>query len=894
VAGIQSRTHWSTRVFRALLSLYPGEFRDEYGRELAMVFADRYQDATGLPQRIRVCFEAISGLLREAPREHLGLLMNDFRFAARSMRRSPGFAATVVLTLALGIGANTAIFQLINAVQFRTLPVRNPQELAELRVAGGTGRFGVNPTPYGQLTRPVWEEIRKNQQPFSGVFAWTTRGVGVGEISDLKFANGLAVSGDFFSVLGVHPFQGRLLDSADEQVACPSPRAVLSYAYWQRELGGRPLENSTRLKVDGDLYEVVGVTPPGFFGLVVGETFDIALPLCRPRVVAREVFDVNVIGRLRDGWTIDRASAQLNAMSPGIFEVTAPTGYSAESIERFKSFRLGAYSAATGVSSLRERYDTSLRLLFGITTLVLLIACANLVNLMLARAVARQREVSIRLVLGGSRTRLVRQFLAESGVLSLLGAAAGIAIAQNLSRGLVWILSSQESAPGVPPMTLDIALDWRLISFGTLMAAGTCIVLGILPALRASRVDPVSAINAGGRAMTMNRFRFAAERLMVIAQLALSIVLLTGGLLFVKSFRNLVRFDPGMRLSGIAVARFSYQALKLPPERFLDFQRELLAAVTAIPGIRAAGTTSNIPLLGGSWGHGIRIGAATGGAEFTWVSPGYFNAMGIPLLQGRDFTLRDSQGSQRVAVVNEAFVRRFSAGDSIIGQTLQTSPEPRYPSTAYQIVGVIPDTQYNSLRGERPPMVFAPDTQHPAPQPASAIMVYSAMDPATVGATIKRTVTATHPELYVDSVDFQAAIQRGLVRERMLAILAAFFGGLAAILAMVGAYGMISFVVAHRQAEIGIRLALGAKERQVVALIMRQVGWMIVVAIPLGIGIALPAGRSAGALLFGVQAYDVPTFVAACSLLAIVAGIASLIPAWRASKVNPLTSLRSE
>jgi predicted permease len=894
VAENHSRNHWSTRAFRALLGLYPGEFRDEYGRELAMVFADRYRDATGPLQRIAVCVEAICGLLREAPREHLQLLISDFRFAARSISHSPGFAATVVLTLALGIGANAAIFQLINTVQFRPLPVMDPRQLAEVRIVGGNRGFGINPTRYGQLTRPIWQEIQANHQAFSGVFAWTTRSLGVGEISDLKFANGLAVSGDFFSVLGVRPFQGRLLDTSDEQVTCPSPRAVVSYSYWQREMGGRSLDAATRLKIDGELYEIVGVTPPVFSGLAVGESFDIALPLCRPQIIAREVFDVNVIGRLRDGWSIERASAQLNAMSPGILEVTAPAGYSAESTERFRSFRLGAYSAATGVSSVRQRYDTSLRLLFAITTLVLLIACANLANLMLARAVARQREVSIRLALGGSRTRLVRQFLTESGVLAFLGAAAGIAVAQNLSRSLVWILSTQESAPGVPPLTLEITLDWRLISFAALMAAGTCIVLGILPALRATRVDPVSAINTGGRAMTMSRFRFAAERLMVIAQLAVSIVLLAGGLLFVRSFRNLVRFDPGMRQSGITLARFSYQAMKLPPDRFLDFQRELLSEVTAIPGIAAAGTTSNVPLLGSSWGHGVQIGAARGAAQFTWVSPGYFDAMGIRLLEGRDFTLQDTQRSQRVAVVNEAFVRAFASRDSIIGKTLQTSPEPRYPSTAYQIVGVIPDTQYNSLRGERPPMVFAPDTQHPAPQPASAIMVYSAMDPATVGTAIKRTMTARHPELFVDSLDFQATVRSGLVRERMLAILAAFFGGLAVVLAMVGAYGMISFMVAHRQVEIGIRLALGAKKRQVVMLVMRQVGWMLLVAMPLGIGLALPAGRSARALLFGIQAYDLPTFAAACSALAIVAGAASFIPARRASKVDPLLSLRSE
>jgi predicted permease len=888
------RGHWSIRAFRALLAVYPGEFRDEYGRELALVFADRYRDATGALQRIGVWVEAICGLLREAPKEHLQVLVHDLRFAVRSMSHSPGFAATVVLTLALGVGANTAIFQLINAVQFRALPVPNPGQLAEVLIVGGNKGFGINPARYGQLTRPIWEEIRAHQQAFSGVFAWASRNLSVGESSDLRPANGIAVSGEFFSVLGIRPLQGRLLEAADEQSVCPSSQAVVSYAFWERQTGGRRLDQNAVLKINGNLYEIVGVTPPDFFGLAVGETFDIALPLCRPETIRREVFDVSVMGRLRDGWSLEKASAHLDALSPEIFDATAPAGYSADSTARFKSFRMGAYPAATGVSSVRQRYDAPLRLLLGITALVLLIACANLANLLLARAIAREREVSIRVALGGSRARLVRQFLTESGALAVLGAAVGIAVAQILSRGLVWILSTHERVQGSPPLTLEIALDWRLFSFAALVVAGTSVVLGVLPALRATRIDPLRAIKSGGRGMTTDRRRFAAERMIVTTQIAVSIVLLAGGLLFVRSYRNLLTFDPGMRQSGIVVARFGYQSLGLPRERFLDFQRELLGEVSTIPGVAAAGTTSNVPLLGSSWGHGIQVGTATGGAQFTWVSPGYFDTMAIRLLEGRGFTLRDTQQSPRVAVVNQAFVRTFAAGASILGQTLRTNAEPQYPATAYEIVGVIPDTQYNSLRGNRRPMVFAPDTQHPAPQPSSAIMVYSAMDPSVVGQTIKRTMAAKHPGVFVDFLDFQATVRGGLVRERMLAILAAFFGGLAGILAMVGLYGMMSFVVAHRQVEVGVRLALGAKRRQVVTMVMRQAGWMLLTGVPVGVGLALLAGQSAGTLLFGVEPHDARTLVAASLLLAVVAIAASFIPARRVSKVDPLTSLRSE
>jgi predicted permease len=887
------RRHWSARVFRLLLTLYPGEFRDEYGRELASVFADRYRDAAGTLQRIGVWSEAIYGLLCEAPREHLQLLVLDLRLAARSMTRNPGFAMTVVLTLALGVGANAAIFQLISAVRFRTLPIPNPQQLAEVRIVGNNKGFGVNPTRYGQLTRPIWEEIRMRQEAFSGVFAWTTRNLSVGEMSDPRPANGIAVSGEFFSVLGIRALRGRLLEPADQQTPCPASKAVVSYAYWQREMGGRRFDVTERLKINGDLYEIVGVTPPEFFGLAVGETFDIALPLCRPPIIAREVFDVAVVGRLKDGWSLQQAHAHFDALSPAIFGATVPAGYSAESTAQYKSFRMAAYSAATGVSSLRQRYDRPLQILFGITALVLLIACANLANLLLGRAIARHREVSIRLALGGSRVRLVRQFLTESVALAALGAAVGIVVAQALSRGLVWILSTQERAPGSPPLTLEVSMDWRLVSFAGLLVAATCVVLGVLPALRATRIDLMSAINSEGRAMTTDRRRFAAERMMVMIQIAVSVVLLVTGLLFVRTFRNLITFDPGMRQSGITIVRLGYQSLRLPPERWGDFQRELLAEVSAIPGVEAAGTTSNVPLLGSSWGHGVQVGTAKGGAQFTWVSPGYFTAMGIRLIEGRDFTLRDTQQSPRVAVVNQAFVRRFGSGTSILSQTIRTSAEPRYPSTVYEVVGVIPDTQYNSLRGDPPAMVFAPDAQHPAPQPSSAIMVYSPMPPTAIGLTIKRIIAAKHRGVFIDFLDFQATVGGGLVRERMLAILAAFFGGLSAILAMVGLYGMISFVVAHRKVEIGIRLALGALRWQVVLMVMRQTVWTLLAGVSVGVSFALLTGRSAGTLLFGVEPHDPVTFLAACLLLVFVAVVASFIPAWCASKLDPLVSLRS-
>ncbi|HUK90973.1 MAG TPA: ABC transporter permease, partial [Blastocatellia bacterium] len=384
----------------------------------------------------------------------------DLRHGARLMRLSPGFALVALASLALGIGANTAIFQLIDAVRLRSLPVSNPSELAEVRIDGGNHGLGVNDGAYAQLTRPVWREIRDQQQAFSGVFAWRTSSEDVGEGSDQTSVSSILVTGDFFQVLGLHPWRGRLLQPDDER-GCPWQVAVLSYGYWQRQMGGRDLGPDSKMLIDGNITQIVGVTPPGFLGLAVGESFDIALPFCEPSTeLRRDVFDISVMGRLRPGWTLDRASAQLAAISPAIFDATAITGYRAESIDLYKSFRLAAYPAASGVSQLRNDYDASLLILLGITALVLLIACANLANLMLARASARERETAVRLALGASRGRLLRQFLTESALLAFLGAVAGVALAQVLSRVLVAAFS-----PANEPLKLTITPDWRVMSF---------------------------------------------------------------------------------------------------------------------------------------------------------------------------------------------------------------------------------------------------------------------------------------------------------------------------------------------------------------------------------------------------------------------------------------------
>jgi predicted permease len=636
--------------------------------------------------------------------------------------------------------------------------------------------------------------------------------------------------------------------------------------------------------------EIVGITPPEFFGIAVGDRFDLALPFCQPKDgLRRDIFEVSVMGRLKPGSTIERASAAMAVLSPGIFAATVPPGRDPRTDRMYKHFRLAAYPASTGVSGARETYDKSLWLLLAITGLVLLIACANLANLMLARASAHGREIAVRLALGASRGRLLRQLLAESGLLAGMGCGLGIALSQTLCRVLLWSV-----LPEGQTVELRIVTDWRVLLYASAAAVLSCVIFGALPALRASSASPATAMKAGGRGMTAGRERFSLQRLMVVTQISVSLVLLVAALLFVRSFRNLMTFDPGMRESGIVTGFLGFWQSNLPPQRWLEFKRELLDEVRATPGVLNAATTTNAPLLGSSWEHGVRMGVVEGNSKFTWVSPGYFDTMGIPVVRGRGFNENDTETSTRVAVVNQTFVRRFLGSADPIGHTLRTIQEPNYPSTVYEIVGVIPDTQYNDLRGKTPPMTFAPASQLPAPGPWTGLMIHSNAPPAAMSATIKRRLSARHPDVIVELGDFQKDIRDGLQRERMMATVSGFFGVLAALLAMVGLYGVISFLVARRRNEIGIRLALGAERGQVVAMVMREAARLLAIGVVTGAALSLLAGRGAGSLLFGLKPYDPLTLVAAALLLALIAAVASFLPARRASKLDPMVALRDE
>jgi putative ABC transport system permease protein len=830
----------------------------------------------------------------------LETLWQDLRYGARLLRLKPGFTIVAIASLALGIGANTAIFQLLDAVRLRTLPVHSPQELAEVRITDMTGARGSFSSPYPTVTNQVWERIRTDQKVFSGMLAWSTDGFNLAQNGEARNAQGLWVSGDFFRVLGVSPVLGRVFTAADDQRGCGSPGVVLSYRFWQREFAGDASAIGKKLTLDGHPLEVIGVTPASFFGLEIGRSFDLAVPICSEAIFDKfsrldheSFWWLTVMGRLRPGWKLERAAAQLATISPGIFEATLPPNYPPLNVKNYLGFKLTALPAGTGVSMLREMYSDPLWLLLAIAGLVLLIACANLANLMLARASAREREIAVRLALGASPTRLVRQLLAESLLLAGAGAVLGAILAQDLSRFLVSFLSTRSDS-----LFIDLALDWRVLGFTAGVAVLTCAVFGLTPALRATQTAPGAMLKTAGRSLTASRERFGLRRILVAAQVALSLVLLVGALLFSGSLRKLVTVETGFRPEGILTLNIDLEGLKLPIERWHPYKRELLDRLRSILGVDAAAEVKVVPLSGSAWDNkvwadGRNSGQATTSC-FNLISSGYFQTLGIPLLGGRDFNQHDTSTSPEVAIVNAAFARRLGLGPNAVGKRFRKEATPFVPEKSFEIVGVVKDTKYRDLREDFMPIAYLVTSQDPTPNESDQFLIRSSASAETLVSAVKHAIQQASPLISFDVRIFQTQIEDSLLRERLMATLSSFFGGLAVALASIGLYGIVSYTVVRRTNEIGIRMALGADRSDVVAMILREAAKLVTIGLAAGTLLALGAGLTARALLFGLTPYDPATLAVAVGVLAAVAAVASYLPARRAAGLDPMTALRDE
>ena len=829
----------------------------------------------------------------------LDQFFGDLRYALRTMRASPAFTAVALLSLALGIGANTAIFELVNAVRLRNLPVPNPQELVRIQIRGGNRGMGISGDAF-QLTYPLYLQIRDHQQAVSGVLASSRDGEKflIGEGAQAHQVPGVLVSGDFFQTLGISPEVGRLLAPEDDRPGCASPGVVLGYGFWQTEFGGQPSAIGRRLTVEGHSFEIIGVAPANFTGLEVGRTFDFALPICAQSAVLpawqasplrTDVYWLLVLGRLKPGWTVARASQHLLAISPPLLEATLPVGYSAQSVVQYRQLSLEAVPGANGISFLRTQYETSLWLLLGITGLVLLIACSNLANLMLARATARQREFAVRVALGAPRMRLLRQALCESFLLAVTGSVLGLALSRALSATVTHFLSTEAN-----PLHLDLSADARVLAFTAVVMMAACLLFGIVPAVRASRAEPLAAMKGGGRGLTADRERFSLQRILVVFQVTVSLVLLVGALLFVRSFHNLMTLDPGFRERGILLAYFDVTKLGLSPRASKQFERDLLNEIRRLPQVEAAATTSTVVIGGGMWSLGVRAGNTNWWARFTWVSPGHFALLETPILVGRDFNASDTEDSPKVAIVNQAFARQVFGTASPIGQTFRSITEPNYPETRYEIVGVTRDTKYFTLRQPIDPMVYVPASQDPTAVLWSSMYIRSQAPLANVIAAIRGWLTVSHPRITANFRIFQTQIEEGLVRDRLMAALSGFFGLLAVLLATIGLYGVIAYIVERRQNEIGIRLALGAQRSHVLKIVMGQGARFALLGVLIGLAAAAGLTRLMGRILYGVSATDPLTFAAVAIVLTLIALAACYIPARRVMRLDRVLALRHE
>jgi predicted permease len=828
----------------------------------------------------------------------LETLWQDLRYGARLLRLNPGFAAVALLSLALGIGANTAIFQLLNAVRLSSLPVRNPQELASVRIADRNWYSGSYTGRYSDLSYPLWEEIRSRQQAFSGIFAWGTDTFNLAQGGEAQYAEGIWVSGEFFNTLGVPALLGRVITPGDDQRGCGTPGAVISYAFWQRQFGGDPAAVGSRLTLQGHPIEILGVTPADFFGVEIGRRFDVAVPICSEptlrgegsRIEKRHNWWLAVMGRLKPGWPIERATAHVNAITPAVLEATVPQVYNPEQVKRYLEFKLEAVAANSGFSSLRESFSSPLWLLLGIAGLVLLIACANLANLMLARASARQREIAVRLALGASRGRLMRQLLCESLLLAAAGSAAGAFLAAALSRSLVSFLSTQGD-----PLFIDLSPDWRVLAFTAGLAVLTCALFGLAPAMRATNTAPSAAMKATGRGMSASLEGFSLRRTLVVCQVALSCVLLVSALLFVRSLGNLLNLDAGFQQHGILITSFNITALDLPQERRQVVKQQLVDRLRSIPGVQSAAGAQNTPIDGGVRNRNVLIGEENKGiVVVNQVTPGYFQTLGIDLLAGRDLNAYDTLSSPKVVVVSETFVEQILEGANPIGATFRFQARAGEVEPVYEIIGLVRKTKYARLRDDFKPIVFLAELQDDDPAQAGNLLLRSSGSIESLLPAVKDAVGEINPAISLRFQMLKTQIRASLLRESLMATLSGFFGLLAVVLATIGLYGVLSYMVARRRNEIGIRMALGAGRGSVVAMILKEAGALVGIGLAAGIALAVAATRVASGMLFGLEPNDPTTLLMAAGGLAAVAIVASYLPARRAANLDPTVALREE
>jgi len=834
-------------------------------------------------------------------------MFQDLRYGARMLLKHKGFTTVAVLTLALGIGANTAIFSLIDAVLLKLLPVKEPEQLVLLSYLGERGP-GDN-FPYGNYLR-----FRDHNKSFSGTLAYHPLRLTVNLDGQPEPAvSGQLVTGNYYAVLGVNASLGRPMLPDDDRLAGGHPVCVISDNYWSRRFARNPSVVGKTIDLSGSPFTIIGVTPPEFFGLEVGTVADISVPMTMQRQVMPGVtgdrVQYRVMGRLKPGVTIEQAHADLSLLYQQILgDLAARFGDTirAKGAQHLLERKLALTPGSQGLSVLRQQFSQPLFILMTVVGLVLLIACANVAGLLLARATARRKEIGIRLALGAGRARLVRQLLTESLLLAGLGGCLGLGFAYWGAKLLVPLLPQGEI-----PIRLDLSPDARLLVFSLGLSLLTGVLFGLAPAFRATRVDLNTALKddaqrlgARGSRLTL---RLTLGKLFVIAQVAVSLLLLIGAGLFIRSLQNLRKVDAGFTRENVLV-------LKLEPvgsdrnegDRLAIRYNELLGRVEAMPGVLRASLVGYSPITRREW---LEMGqspalmmpilvndpSAQPGEEITipWmqVYPNSFATLGMSLLAGRDFTPQDNQQSQGVAIINESMARRLFGGENPLGRRIRHSYDS---GLNMEIVGVVKDTKYRSLREQVSPMFYVPFYQLGG-QGQMTLVVRTAGDPTTVAAAVQREARALDNAMPVFAVETVATqVEASISQERLVATLSSVFGLLALSLACIGLYGILSYTVIQRTREIGTRLALGAQPQNVLWLVFRDALWLVLVGIAIGGPAAVAVTRLISSQLFGVKGADLVTIFSAGMILLVVAALASYLPARKATKVDPLVALRHE
>jgi predicted permease len=829
--------------------------------------------------------------------DHLG---QDVRYACRTIRRNPGFASITVLSLALGIGANTAVFSMTDAVFFRTLPVASPDELVLFQWVGppvrssydGSMRRGPAPDEVigTSFPMPFFERFRASGSVLSGVFAFApVEQLNVVDGAQAGIARGQLVTGDYYATLGVHAVRGRALVAADDRPGA-EPVAVLTHAYWQHRFGGDPAVVGSQVSINGIATTIVGVTPPGFGGtLQVDEEADVTLPMSlvgsiRPgsggELLDPNVWWVQILGRRGEGVTVERAEAGLGTLFRAA--LLDAGNDQPDTVEIANLPRLLLADGSRGPNDERRDYRLSLTLLTILAALILLIACANAANLLLTRAAVRRREIDMRLALGASRGRLVRQLLTESLLLALLAGAIGLLLA-FWGKDLLLIL--RPSAPG-----LRLALDLRVLAVATWLSVATALLFGLAPAIRATRGRAGGGIRAASLTLR-GPSRALVGRGLVVAQIAMSLVLLFGAALFLRTLHNLRSVDVGFEQDRLLLFRLDPRLSRYDADRVPDLYRALHRELGAVPGVSAVTFSRHGLLTGSRRSNGVAIVGRPGDEEtralINPVGPAFFETMRLRIVAGRPFDVRDDERRERVAIVNEAFARSRFDGESPIGHWIRSG------DTEAAIVGVSADAKYYSVRQTAEATVYLPFLQHERGQASFALRTET--DPPSVAASVRAAVHAIDPTLSIFELQTQrAAMEATLGEERLLATMSAAFGALALVLACIGVYGVLAYSTAQRTGEIGLRIALGASTPGILWLVTRRTAGLVVLGIAVGLVAGVQGAKIVASMLYGLTPTDPLSILGAAFLIATVAFAAAWVPANRARRVSPLVALRSD